>query len=114
MTCSIGAPIVLNDTMSRTKKLQQTAFALPPELLTALVVLSKRTRIPQAAYIREGLAIVLKKYVHMLGESVPADLDAYAEPAHINAHNALAWAGEQKMPVDEGQAQAPAIVEGDG
>ena len=40
----------------------QVAFMVPDELLDRIKDLSKRTRVPQAAYFREGLETVLKKY----------------------------------------------------
>lgn len=43
------------------KKLQTTVY-LDREAHAKLVALSKRTRISEASYIREGLAWVLKKY----------------------------------------------------
>lgn len=84
--------------MSRVAKQKQTTFALPVELLEATQELSRRTRIPQAAFIREGIALVVRKYAAMLGDKLPASVESYVEPAHLNAHNALAWKEPWRMP----------------
>jgi hypothetical protein len=45
----------------RLKKVQ-VALYLDADQLDALKVLSARTRVPQQAYLREGLDYILKKY----------------------------------------------------
>lgn len=84
--------------MSRLSKLKQTTFAVPPEFLIALSELSVRTRIPQAAFVREALAALMKKYASLLTEPTLKSLEGFADPASINAHNALAWKEERSVP----------------
>lgn len=84
--------------MSRLSKLKQTTFAVPPEFLIALSELSVRTRIPQAAFVREALAALMKKYASMLTVPTLTALEGFAETASINAHNALAWKEERRVP----------------
>lgn len=43
-------------------------FFLEPEQAAKLALLSKVTRVPQAAYIREGLDMVFERYKRQLSE----------------------------------------------
>lgn len=90
--------ILTNKSMSRVRKYKQTTFALPPELLAAALELTKRTRIPTAAFVREGLAIVVKKYASLLGDQMPPNIDEFLGPANANAYNALAWKEPHRAP----------------
>lgn len=47
------------------KKISTTVY-ITPEQNEALHVLHKRTNVPVAVYIREGIDLVLKQYAHQL------------------------------------------------
>ena len=95
--------------MSRLSNYKQTTFALPKAFIVALESLSAKTRVPQAAFIREGVALMLKKYAAVLGDiNITNEIERYAAPATINAHNALAWKEERSVPEI---LQAPQTIE---
>lgn len=63
--------------MARTKKVSTTIY-LEPDQDAALRALAKRTRVPAAAFVREGVAVVLERYRdaqdgHPVGAQVPAE-----------------------------------------
>ncbi|MBK7399155.1 MAG: ribbon-helix-helix domain-containing protein [Myxococcales bacterium] len=67
------------------KKLSTTIY-IEPEQQERLKVLHERTKVPIAVYIREGIDLVLAKYVHLL-PGQPSLLDDNAGPSsqHPNA-----------------------------
>ncbi len=60
------------------KKLSTTIY-IEPEQQERLKVLHERTKVPIAVYIREGIDLVLAKYVHLL-PGQPSLLDASDTP----------------------------------
>jgi hypothetical protein len=61
--------------MSR-KKISTTIY-VTPEQDERLRLLHERTKVPVAVYIREGIDLVLRQYVHLL----PGQLTLAAEPS---------------------------------
>ncbi|MBL8715712.1 MAG: ribbon-helix-helix domain-containing protein [Myxococcales bacterium] len=61
------------------KKLSTTIY-IEPEQQERLKVLHERTKVPIAVYIREGIDLVLAKYVHLL-PGQPSLLDANDGPS---------------------------------
>ena len=43
-------------------KQRQVSFYLPPETIEQVKALSEKTRVPMAAYVREALEDLIKKY----------------------------------------------------
>jgi hypothetical protein len=60
--------------MSR-KKISTTIY-VTPEQDERLRLLHERTKVPVAVYIREGIDLVLKQYVHVLPGQLPLTADA--------------------------------------
>lgn len=62
--------------MSR-KKISTTIY-VTPEQDERLRLLHERTKVPVAVYIREGIDLVLRQYVHLLPGQLPLTADAPA------------------------------------
>jgi hypothetical protein len=58
--------------MSR-KKISTTIY-VTPEQNERLHLLHERTKVPVAVYIREGIDLVLREYVHLLPGQLPLDV----------------------------------------
>jgi hypothetical protein len=59
--------------MSR-KKISTTIY-VTPEQSERLRLLHERTKVPVAVYIREGIDLVLREYVHLLPGQLPLDVE---------------------------------------
>jgi len=64
--------------MSR-KKISTTIY-VTPEQSERLRLLHERTKVPVAVYIREGIDLVLREYVHLLPGQLPLDVESPASP----------------------------------
>jgi hypothetical protein len=64
--------------MSR-KKISTTIY-VTPEQDERLRLLHERTKVPVAVYIREGIDLVLRQYVHLLPGQLPLTAEARALP----------------------------------
>jgi hypothetical protein len=102
--------------MSR-KKISTTIY-VTPEQSERLRLLHERTKVPVAVYIREGIDLVLREYVHLLPGQLPLDVEPPSVPAAgrgTELSAALVAAGEASIPTDARLAQARAgeLLQGD-
>lgn len=68
--------------MSR-KKISTTIY-VTPEQSDKLRLLHERTKVPVAVYIREGIDLVLRHYVHLLPGQLPLDARSEARAPKEN------------------------------
>jgi hypothetical protein len=64
--------------MSR-KKISTTIY-VTPEQSERLRLLHERTKVPVAVYIREGIDLVLREYVHLLPGQLPLEVEPPSAP----------------------------------
>jgi len=86
--------------MSR-KKISTTIY-VTPEQSDKLRLLHERTKVPVAVYIREGIDLVLRHYVHLLPGQLP--LDARSEAKSSDARSAER--SEARTPRENGSTRS--------
>jgi predicted DNA-binding protein len=59
-----------------------TTVYLEPEQHRKLKALQERTRVPMAAYIREGIDLVLTRYAAELDGDLAGNTEGHKEPGH--------------------------------